>query len=313
MAPLPATPPSPTLLAILKAYEAEQGDGFRAHLGASLIGKSCERALWFDFRWVTKAFFEGRMLRLFETGQLEEARLVRNLRATGATVLDLDPDTGRQFRVSAVDGHFGGSLDAIAIGILEAEKTWHVVEFKTHSAKSFSELQAKGVQRAKPQHYAQMQIYMHLIGMTRAIYLAVAKDTDALYVERIAADRDEAERLLAKAKRIISAPRPLAKISEDASFFECRMCSHRNVCHTGNLAAVNCRTCLHSTPIENGWHCARHDQALDFDAQRRACPNHLYVPDLVKGTITSVEQDRIVYRLDDGTIFTDGEKEHSSC
>ena len=87
MAALPP-PPTPTLSAIYAAYEADRGDGFRDHLGASLIGKTCERALWFDFRWVTPAQFPGRILRLFETGQLEEARLVRNLRATGATVLD---------------------------------------------------------------------------------------------------------------------------------------------------------------------------------------------------------------------------------
>ncbi|MBL4557300.1 MAG: hypothetical protein JKP98_09850 [Rhodobacteraceae bacterium] len=176
MAELPE-PPMPTLSAIYASYEARQGDGFRDHLGASLIGKSCARALWYDFRWATPARHTGRILRLFETGQLEEARLVRDLRATGATVLEVDPETGRQFRVEAHGGHFGGSLDAVALGLLEAPKTWHVVEFKTHSAKSFAELVAKGVANAKPQHAAQMQIYMHLTGITRALYVAVCKDT----------------------------------------------------------------------------------------------------------------------------------------
>ena len=83
MADLPS-PPTPTLTAIYADYEARQGDGFRDHLGASIIGKSCERALWYDFRWVTPSRFSGRLLRLFETGQLEEDRMVRNLRATGA-------------------------------------------------------------------------------------------------------------------------------------------------------------------------------------------------------------------------------------
>lgn len=132
MAELPA-PPTPTLSAIYATYEARQGDGFRDHLGASLIGKSCSRALWYDFRWTTPARHSGRILRLFETGQLEEARLVRDLRATGATVMEVDPETGRQFRVEAHGGHFGGSLDAVALGLLEAPKTWHVVAFKTHS------------------------------------------------------------------------------------------------------------------------------------------------------------------------------------
>jgi len=149
MADLPS-PPTPTLTAIHATYEARQGDGFRDHLGASIIGKSCARALWYDFRWVTPARHSGRILRLFETGQMEEDRLVRDLRATGATVLDVDPDTGRQFRVKAQGGHFGGSLDGVALGLLEAPKTWHVLEFKTHSVKSFAELTAKGVAWCSP-------------------------------------------------------------------------------------------------------------------------------------------------------------------
>ena len=149
---------SPTRDAIFAAYEADTRDGFRSHLGASLIGKECERALWYDFRWTTRSKHPGRLLRLFETGQLEEARLVRNLRRTGATVLEVDPETGRQIRVQAHGGHFGGSLDGVAINLLEAPRTWHVLEFKTHSNKSFGDLVAKKVRESKPQHFAQMQI-----------------------------------------------------------------------------------------------------------------------------------------------------------
>ena len=294
-------PPTPTLSAILAAYEAEQGDGFREHLGASLIGKSCERALWYDFRWVTGARFSGRILRLFETGQLEEARLVRNLRATGATVLDLDPQSGRQWRVEAHDGHFGGSLDAVAIGLLEAPKTWHVVEFKTHSAKSFRELAAKGVALAKPQHFSQMQIYMHLTGITRAMYIAVCKDTDDLHIERVTADADVAMRLLEKARRLITAKRPPARISEDAQWWECRFCDHRAACHEGGAAVITCRSCLHSTPVEDGWRCARFDNALDRAAQRNACAKHLFIPDLVPAEIVDAGLDHVVYRMADGT------------
>ena len=63
MAELPAIT-SLTREAIFSAYEADTRDGFRTHLGASLIGKACERALWYDFRWTTKAKFPGRVLRL---------------------------------------------------------------------------------------------------------------------------------------------------------------------------------------------------------------------------------------------------------
>jgi hypothetical protein len=262
---------------------------------------------------VTRAKFPGRILRLFETGQLEEARLVRNLRHIGATVLDVDPESGRQWRVVAHGGHFGGSLDAVALGLPETPKTWHVLEFKTHSAKSFRELTAKGVAAAKPQHMAQMQVYMHLTGITRAMYVAVCKDTDDLHLERVRHDAEVAERLLAKAGRIIAAPRPPARVSEDPNFWECRFCNHHPVCHWGNAAAVTCRSCLHSTPVEGGWHCARFDRALDREAQQSACPKHLFVPDLVPGDVTDAGNDHVAYRMADGTQWINDAREVAPC
>ena len=304
MAELPSLS-SPTRDAIFAAYEQDADDGFRVHLGASLIGKDCERALWYDFRWVTQSRHPGRLLRLFETGQREEARLVRNLRRIGATVLESNPDTGKQFRVEAHGGHFGGSLDGIAQGLPEAPKTWHVLEFKTHSARSFADLVAKKVRESKPLHYAQMQIYLHLIGLTRALYLAVNKDTDDLHVERVEADPVFAKRLLDKAGRVIFAMTPPARTSEDPSWYQCRLCDHAPVCHGGQPAAVNCRTCLDSTPIQGGWRCERQDRSLSEADQRRGCAHHLYLPPLVPGEQFDAGEDWVEYRFADGSRWRD--------
>ena len=299
----------PTRDAIFAAYEADAGDGFRSHLGASLIGKDCERALWYDFRWVTRSDHPGRLLRLFETGQLEESRLVLNLRRTGATVLEVDPDTGRQFQVKAHGGHFGGSLDGVAINLLEAPKTWHVLEFKTHSNKSFTDLVAKKVRDSKPQHFAQMQIYMHLTGITRAMYLAVNKDTDDLFVERIEVDRAYAERLIDKAGRIIYSMAPPPRMTDDPSWYQCRFCNHAALCHgerDGTVAAqVNCRTCLHSTPVESGWQCNRHQRFLTEADQRSACEFHLYLPQLVPAQQVDAGEDWVEYLLPAGYRWRD--------
>jgi hypothetical protein len=316
MAELP-TFTSPTRDAIFAGYEADANEGFRAHLGASLIGKECVRALWFDFRWTTQARFPGRVLRLFETGNREEERLVRNLRRTGATVVEIDPETGRQFRVAAHGGHFGGSLDGVALGLIEAPKTWHVLEFKTHSAKSFGDLVAKKVRESKPQHFAQMQIYMHLTGITRAMYLAVNKDTDDLYVERLEVEPHHAEKLLEKAGRIIFAMVPPPRISDDPDWFQCRLCDHAPLCHDrgdGVVAPeVNCRTCLHSTPVDGGWHCDRHQKHLTDVDQRAGCTQHLYLPPLVPGEQIDAGCDWVEYRLPGGQRWRDtGSNKHTN-
>lgn len=304
MAELPLTS-CPTRDAIFAAYEADTSDGFRSHLGASLIGKECERALWYDFRWTTKAKFPGRVLRLFETGNREEERLVRNLRRTGATVVEVDPQSGRQFRVAAHGGHFGGSLDAVAINLIEAPKTWHVVEFKTHAQKSFTDLGAKRVRESKPQHYAQIQVYMLLTEISRAIYLAVNKNTDDLYVERIELDKAFAAQLLEKAGRIIFAQNPPARINEDPAWYQCRFCDHANVCHGKQAAEITCRTCLHATPIDGGWHCARHNKSLTEVDQRTACTHHLYLPPLVPGRQVDAGEGWVEYEFADSVRWRD--------
>jgi len=306
MAPLPA-PSSPTVEAIYSAYETAQGDGYREHLGFSGIGATCDRSIWYSWRWATQARHTGRLLRLFETGNLAESRFVADLRRIGVTVLDVDPDTGRQWKLRDGSGHCGGSMDAVAIGFPEAPKTWHVCEFKTHNSKSFAKLKADGVEKSKPLHYAQMQGYMHLAGMERAFYLAVNKDTDELHAERIRYDAEAALRIMAKAERIIGAAQPPARISQDPSWFECRWCQHAPVCHEGALPERHCRSCLHSTPVADGrWSCERQQHGLDVREQRQGCAAHLYIPGLVAGEQVDAGEDWVSYRLRDGQEWRDG-------
>jgi hypothetical protein len=294
-----------TKAAIWAAYEAGADGGQRAHLGASIIGKACDQALWFDFRWVTRVKHAGQLLRLFETGQREESRVVSNLRRTGATVLEVDPETGKQFRVTAVDGHFGGSLDALINGLQESPRHWHVGEFKTHNAKSFKDLLEKRVRESKPQHYDQMQIYMRLKGPVWALYVAVNKDTDDLYLERVKYDQEHAERLLERATRVIFSLNPtLAKLSENPSWFECKFCDHNAVCHKtkpGTWAEVNCRTCVHSTPVKGGaWTCELHQTDIDLATQRVGCDRHLYIPQLVNAKQVDANVEWIEYEFQNG-------------
>ncbi len=306
MAPLPQ-PSTPTVAAIYAAYEAGQGDGYREHLGASLIGNSCERAIWFSWRWATRARHTGRLLRLFETGNLAEARFVSDLRRIGVTVMDIDPATGRQWTLRDSTGHFGGSMDAVAIGFEEAPKAWHVCEFKTHSAKSFAGLVKDGVAKSKPLHWSQMLAYMHLAGIERAFYLAVNKDTDELYQERIRYDAEAALRILAKAERVIGASNPPARISADPAWFECRLCPHAEACHGDATPERHCRSCLHSSPVADGaWQCERQNMPIDVRTQRAGCAAHLLIPGLVHGEQVDAGEDWVAYRMKDGGEWRDG-------
>lgn len=263
----------------------------RGYLGASSIGHECERYLWYSFRHCGKEAFDGRMYRLFETGNLEEARFVRELRAIGCTVHETD-ERGEQWAVHDLGGHFSGHMDGVALGIPEAPQTWHVLEFKTHNGKSFAKLVKEGVKKSKPQHYAQMMTYMGKTGMTRALYLGKNKDTDELYGERIRYDAEEFAQYRSKAKRIITGCMPPERCAARPDDFRCKFCSMSDLCWGSWSSAVTlpgkgCRTCCHSTPeIDEGetwarWSCAKHKRDLSTADQDKACEYHLLIPGFV--------------------------------
>lgn len=312
MAALPEPIPH-TVEAIHKAYESKADRFERGYLGMSTMGEPCDRALWYSFRWASPPEeFDGRKLRLFETGHREEARMLDDLRMAGIHVEEVDPATGKQWALEAIDGHFRGHMDGRGSGIPEAPKAEHVLEFKTHSEKSFKDLVKNGVKESKPGHYAQVQLYMHFSGIARAFYLAHNKNTDELHSERIAYDPAFAMAQVARAERIIGSDRTPPRLHDDPTSkaaFACGWCRHRAVCHEGEFARTTCRSCLHSTPAHSGkWHCARWEKLLTQKEQKAACPAHRFVPDMVPGSQEDVlEGDVVVYRLADGSEFRDGE------
>lgn len=304
-----------TVLRIDRAVEEQADRGHRQHLGCSVIGQECPRALWYIFRHVLTVQHPGRILRLFARGQREEQILSKLLRGIGCQVIEVDPTTGNQFRFSWVGGHLGGSMDAGVLGVPEAPKTWHVAEYKTSGDKPFKKLCKEGVKKAKPEHWSQMNLYMKGTGMKRALYLVVNKNDDTLYAERLEYDEAFALQMIKKAERIITAQRPPEKISEDPSFFKCKWCDFKTICHGIEIPEVGCRTCLHSTPeTDQGarWTCARHgNNDIPFEFQsgpKHDCDKHLYIPDLLNNVADQVDAGEwfVEYVTKSGQKFRNG-------
>jgi hypothetical protein len=293
--------------AIDAAHEAKAGKP-RPHLGASAAGHHCDRWLWLSFRWAVQPQFDGRMLRLFRRGHREEANVIEDLRAIGCVITHTGYDQARvQFGC-----HVSGSMDGIIeSGLPGAEKTRHLLEIKTHGRKSFDALEKDGVEKSKPEHWAQMQVYMLGAGMDRALYAAVCKDDDRYHFERVRLDRQAAEQLVDRARRIALSermPEPCAGGAPD--WYLCKFCPAHEFCwETRKTKHVNCRTCAHVTPLEDStWHCARHDAGgIPTDYQREGCPSHVLHPDLVPWQIAdSPNQWEAVYIID-GVPVRNGE------
>lgn len=319
---------SPTVEAIYAHYQRVHGaEPARPYLGGSIIGKACERALFYDFRWATSKQFDGRLYRLFQTGHREEDRIIKDLIAAGLKVWAVNPATGKQWGWFEPEcgNHYAGNADGICTGVIEAPVAAHLLECKTHNTKSFADLKNKGVEASKPVHFSQMQQYMHwsigehgkTAGCTRALYVAVCKETDEIYIERIAYDEARASGLVAKAKRVIFAKSIPSRISEDASWFECRLCDHHATCHKDKVPNVSCRTCAHATPEmvphADGtarWTCAAADCTIPLDVQRTGCEMHRFIPDLLANwaqPIDAIDND-IKYQVKaNGLQFWNGE------
>ena len=312
MAPLPP-PLQHTALAMDAAIVATAREFDSMGVPMSSVANPCERALWYAFRWAASAEkAEGGRQRRFRTGFQYERWLLDDLRAIGCQVAELDQTTGEQMRVELAGGHLRGKIDGRAVGLPEAPSAVHVVECKSHNDRSFKDLAKKGVRESKPDHFAQVQLYMHGTGIYRAVYVAANKNDDALHVERVAYDPVFCLALVARIERIVALVRPPARLHDDPSSkaaFACQWCPALGVCHEGRLARRNCRTCMASTPHDGPrWTCDRHERALSYADMQAGCDRHLFIPELVPGEQVDADPEAgtVVYRMPDGSVWIDG-------
>ena len=257
-------------------------DGFRNHLGASLIGADCVRATWYSWRWMVYPNPSGRMQRLWQRGHLEEHRFIEYLRGIGFEVWEQDPATGKQFRVSRLQGHFGGSLDSIL-----RPPAWYKTgdllflgEFKTKgTGGGFNKLKQDGIMLTNPQHYDQMCTYGAAYGYTHSVYFTVNKNDDDMHVEIVPLNHARAAEVESKAAYIIAQQTPPPKLSLADTHFKCKTCDYLAVCHHNALPAKNCRSCQYSRPVEDAaWYCDGHRSVIPADVIATGCPQWTPIP-----------------------------------
>ena len=317
------TKESPVLTAIWKHWAKTQDtEKPRRYLGASAIGHECDMFLWLGFRGLAKSTFPPRMYRLFNRGHREEQVFVDELRGAGCQVWDTDTQTGLQWEFDDIGGHFRGHPDGVGLGIPGAEKTPHILEFKTHSLSSFNKLEKEGVEKSKPQHYAQVQVCMGAMHIERTLYVAVNKNTDELYCERIKFNKDAYTSLMKRAKKIITGhnAQRCATRPED---YRCNMCSYKDVCWNTEErlvmlekgCAIDCRSCCHAKPIidEDGarWSCGVGKATVI--GRPVECSDHIFLPTIVFAGTVDAGADWIKFQLEDGSTFMHGGKSSTTA
>ena len=235
----------------------------RPHFGGSVVGHPCKRYVLYSFRWAHKSRIESRLNRIFRLGDAVEDILVKELNNLGYEVKHA------QARVGGYKGHAGGSIDG---EVLIDSK--HLFEAKSMKHSIFMEIQRKGCEEAKPQYYNQCQIYMGKRELLNTLFICMDKDTSELYIEIIGFDVFTYEMLLAKEEEVIDAVHinNFPRISQNPSWFQCKFCDAKAVCHTGIMPEKNCRTCEHVELHEDGkWACGHYGNWLSQEEQEAGC------------------------------------------
>jgi hypothetical protein len=209
----------------------------REYLGASGLGAPCERQLQYGY---TKApvdhgkAFSGRLLRIFERGHRTEDMAIGWLRLAGFTLKTEDAN-GHQFGFSVAGGRLRGHVDGVLLAGPAGFAYPALWENKCLGAKSWREVEKKGLAASKPIYAAQMAVYQSYLELHEnpALFTAVNADTMEIYAELIPFDGGLAQRMSDRAARVISACEAgdlLPRSFHASTHFECKFCSWADRC-----------------------------------------------------------------------------------
>lgn len=231
----------PTLEAADRAIELQSASHpRREYLGASAIGHQCSRNLWYSIqKEIPRKPLDATNLKRIQDGHAGELVMAQRLRAVKGIELWTHQDNGEQIGGSLFDGRFQWHVDGVILGLLQAPKTPAVWEHKQVGEKGFSKFnklkasldEKQVLAEWEPRYFAQAQIYMYLLELTRH-YLTVATPGGREYAScRTEINKPMARQLIDKAQRIIEAKSAPEKVSNTPDFYVCRYCEFADICH----------------------------------------------------------------------------------
>lgn len=209
----------------------EQKEARRTYLGASGIGSECLRKVQYD--WQCDSTHPARTKRIFSRGHMFEEITVKAMAGAGFRMERGTPATG----FSAADGTFKGHCDGIILDgpAIEGLKYPCLFEHKAIGSSGWRKLEKDGIEKAYPQYYAQVQIYMAYLGLDEnpALFTAVNSDNCEILHIAVPFDAEAAQSWSDRAVTVIRATQAgelLQRITDKPTDWRCKMCSHKERC-----------------------------------------------------------------------------------
>lgn len=241
-------------------------------ISPSLLASPCLRAAKLKWRWAKKTELPKDRLLTVNIGKQIE-KLVLNFLEQNENVKIIPPSEGEQHKIQGYYEHFKGFIDAI---ITIDDKTY-ILEIKACNKAIFNQLQKNGLQKAKPEHYLQLQSYIQFYDKSlQGLYVAVCNDNQDIYSEIINYDSAQ-EKVLSDIVHIMLSK----KIPPKVETYKCNLyggCPLMEICHEAAYMDVNCRTCKYLEPRQKGnWLCKKHNKRKDFSEQLEGCAQHEFI------------------------------------
>lgn len=207
---------------IVDMIEAKRaGDNIpRQHLGLSEIGHKCPRWLWYAHHNTPSKPVEGRIIRLFRTGNIIEDAIISDLESIDIEVTD------RQREVEIVNG------DIVLRGHIDGIVSGQLLEIKSTNEKYFKQLLKVGYEKWNPKYKAQAHVYMVLCDLEECMVVVENKNDSNLYIETLKLDRDYVTKLLIDVFAAITPDTPPDRMCPDISWYESKCCKYQEFCFT---------------------------------------------------------------------------------
>jgi hypothetical protein len=213
--------------AILQRIKSEPRD----YIGASGIGKTCSRAIWYDYHAVEGIELTAQEERTMEIGRRLERMVIDYIIAAGFKVEVATQENDYLLCYDKDLSIFRGHMDGL---LYIGESLPVVLEIKTAKAERFEKYAKEegGVKVWSPVYYAQVQSYMGMRGLNDTLFCVINKNNSDWRMEWVKYDDIFYHELKIKASLIAEYDNPPEKINNSPWYYACQYCKYKIICHS---------------------------------------------------------------------------------
>ena len=206
--------------------EREKEERERVRFYVSESGK-CPRAIFFRFKRAPKKELEAERLRVFEFGNHIQQIVLRPLFSKGIVRTTEVPISPQEI--------ISGRADII---ISDAQGQPWVVEVKSISGK----MNFEKMEKPMPEHYEQLQLYLHYFKIPKGVILYVNKDTLQLKEFIYNYDENFVKLLIKRFEKLkskIESNIVPSRLSDYPENWQCKGCEYREICDIALAGEMN--------------------------------------------------------------------------